>query len=100
MKWLLYPIPVSYTHLIPTEVEVLDGFNELDEAGLKKFIDEKGLAMDLGDIKFCQEYFRSEKRDPTITEIKICLLYTSRRGRDPVAGRGARRDRHHRHQDR
>ena len=32
---------------IPTEVEVLDGFNELDEAGLKKFIDEKGLAMDL-----------------------------------------------------
>ena len=51
-------------HPVPTEVEVLDGFNELDEAGLKKFIDEKGLAMDLGDIKFCQEYFRSEKRDP------------------------------------
>ena len=32
-------------HPVPTEVEVLDGFNELDEAGLKKFIDEKGLAM-------------------------------------------------------
>ena len=62
---------------IPTEVEVLDGFNELDEAGLKKFIDEKGLAMDLGDIKFCQEYFRSEKRDPTITEIKMIDTYWS-----------------------
>ena len=34
---------------IPTEVEVLDGFNELDEEGLKKFIDENGLAMDLGE---------------------------------------------------
>ena len=62
---------------IPTEVEVLDGFNELDEAGLKKFIDEKGLAMDLGDIKFCQEYFRSEQRDPTITEIKMIDTYWS-----------------------
>ena len=62
---------------IPTEVEVLDGFNELDEAGLKKFIDEKGLAMDLGDIKFCQEYFRSEKRDPTITEIRMIDTYWS-----------------------
>ena len=62
---------------IPTEVEVLDGFNELDEAGLKKFIDEKGLAMDLGDIKFCQEYFRTEQRDPTITEIKMIDTYWS-----------------------
>ena len=62
---------------VPTEVEVLDGFNELDEAGLKKFIDEKGLAMDLGDIKFCQEYFRTEQRDPTITEIKMIDTYWS-----------------------
>ena len=62
---------------VPTEVAVLDGFNELDEEGLKKFIDEKGLAMDLGDIKFCQEYFRSEKRDPTITEIKMIDTYWS-----------------------
>jgi len=64
-------------NLVPTEVAVLDGFNELDEEGLKKFIDEKGLAMDLGDIKFCQEYFRSEKRDPTITEIKMIDTYWS-----------------------
>ena len=33
--------------------------------------------MDLGDIKFCQEYFRSEKRDPTITEIKMIDTYWS-----------------------
>ena len=56
---------------------VLEGFNQLDEDGLKQFIEEKGLAMDLGDIKFCQEYFRSEQRDPTITEIKMIDTYWS-----------------------
>ena len=62
---------------VPTAVAVLDGFNQLDEEGLKKFIGEQGLAMDLGDIKFCQEYFRSEQRDPTITEIKMIDTYWS-----------------------
>ena len=62
---------------VPTAVATLEDFNELDEEGLKKFIDEKGLAMDLGDIKFCQEYFRSEHRDPTITEIKMIDTYWS-----------------------
>ena len=62
---------------MPTAVAVLEGFNQLDEAGLAKFIEEKGLAMDLGDIKFCQEYFRTEQRDPTITEIKMIDTYWS-----------------------
>ena len=62
---------------VPAAVAVLEGFNQLDEAGLAKFIEEKGLAMDLGDIKFCQEYFRSEQRDPTITEIKMIDTYWS-----------------------
>ncbi len=48
---------------VPAAVAVLEGFNQLDEAGLAKFIEEKGLAMDLGDIKFCQEYFRTEQRE-------------------------------------
>ena len=62
---------------IPTEVKTLVGFTELDEAGLKAFIDEKGLAMDLDDIKFCQKYFISEGRCPTITEIKMIDTYWS-----------------------
>ena len=49
---------------VPTAVAVLEGFNQLEEEGLKEFINKQGLAMDLGDIKFCQEYFRSEKRGP------------------------------------
>lgn len=51
---------------IPTEVAVLDGFISLDEEGLKNFIADYGLAMDLDDIKFCQKYFsETEKREPT-----------------------------------
>ena len=57
--------------------EVLDGFRELDEAGLAAFISERGLAMDEADIAFCQQYFRDEDRDPTITEIRVIDTYWS-----------------------
>ncbi len=62
---------------IPETVETLDGFCTLDDGGLRAFIDEHGLAMDFDDIKFCQSYFISEKRDPTITEIKMIDTYWS-----------------------
>ena len=62
---------------IPTEVKTLDGFTELSEEGLRQFIAEQGLAMDLDDIKFCQKYFISEGRCPTITEIKMIDTYWS-----------------------
>ena len=62
---------------VPAPVKVLEGFNQLDEEQLKKFIADNGLAMDLGDIEFCQKYFRSEHRDPTITEIKMIDPYWS-----------------------
>ena len=61
----------------PRPVEVLDGFRELDEAGLAAFIAERGLAMDEADIAFCQQYFRDEDRDPTITEIRVIDTYWS-----------------------
>lgn len=62
---------------IPTEVAVLEGFNDLNEEGLKKFIADNGLAMDFGDIAFVQDYFKGEKRNPTITEIKVIDTYWS-----------------------
>ena len=61
----------------PAMVETVEGFCDLDEAGLAAFIDARGLAMDLADIKFCQEYFRMEGRNPTITEIKMIDTYWS-----------------------
>ena len=61
----------------PEPVEVLNGFRDLDEVALAAFIAERGLAMDLADIRFCQEYFAGEQRDPTITEIKVIDTYWS-----------------------
>ena len=62
---------------IPTEVKTLDGFNNMDDEACGEFIKEYGLAMDRGDLEFCQNYFKSEHRDPTITEIKVIDTYWS-----------------------
>jgi phosphoribosylformylglycinamidine synthase len=61
----------------PADVEVLDGFLDLTDEGLQAFIDERGLAMDLADIQFCQRYFSGEGRVPTITEIRMIDTYWS-----------------------
>ncbi len=62
---------------IPTEVETLTGFIEASEETLESFRKDKGLAMDLDDLQFCQSYFQSEHRDPTITEIRMIDTYWS-----------------------
>jgi len=61
----------------PENVAVLDGFIALSEVGLREFIENYGLAMDFEDIKFCQAYFNSENRNPTITEIRMIDTYWS-----------------------
>ena len=72
-------LPETLTQEIPDPepVEVIDGFRELDEAGLAAFIAERGLAMDAADIAFCQQYFIDEGRDPSITEIRVIDTYWS-----------------------
>ena len=61
----------------PGKVETIAGFNEMDAAAGQKFIDERGLAMDLADLEFCQKYFSEEGHEPTITEIKVIDTYWS-----------------------
>ena len=62
---------------IPTEVPVLHGFRELSRPELEAFVRDYGLAMDADDITFCQNYFRKEERDPTITEVRVLDTYWS-----------------------
>ena len=62
---------------IPTQVETLEGFTQLDEEGLAQFIRTYGLAMDQDDIRYCRDYFRQEGRQPTITEIRMIDTYWS-----------------------
>ena len=71
------PETLKAVYEIPTEVKTLDGFIKLDRAGLENFVRDYGLAMDADDIAFCQDYFKSEQRDPTITEIRMIDTYWS-----------------------
>ena len=71
------PETLNIRYEIPTEVATLDGFINLDEQQLADFIKQYGLAMDIDDILFLQNYFRTEQRDPTVTEIRVIDTYWS-----------------------
>ncbi|MFI3141407.1 MAG: phosphoribosylformylglycinamidine synthase [Clostridia bacterium] len=71
------PETLKMSYEVPSEVEILDGFIDLDQAGLVDFVKSYALAMDNDDIKFCQDYFISENRNPTITEIRMIDTYWS-----------------------
>ncbi|MBE6593451.1 MAG: phosphoribosylformylglycinamidine synthase [Ruminococcaceae bacterium] len=62
---------------IPTSVQTLDGFIDFGEKELADMLSNLGLAMDIDDIRFCRDYFRTEQRDPTITEIRMIDTYWS-----------------------
>ena len=67
---------VSYD--VPTSVAAVEGFIAMDSAALEALLEKLGLAMDLDDLKFLQNYFRdTEHRDPTITEIRVVDTYWS-----------------------
>lgn len=62
----------------PDAVKTLAGFTSLTQAELGDLRDKLGLAMSEADLVFCQQYFHSdEKRDPTITEIRVIDTYWS-----------------------
>ena len=62
---------------IPESVATLEGFRDMDEEALQKMVADFGLAMDLDDLRFCRDYFRTEERDPTMTELKVIDTYWS-----------------------
>ena len=71
------PETLEVGYSVPETVETLDGFCKKSKKELKDMIKTLGLAMDADDIEFCQKYFISEKRDPTITEIRMIDTYWS-----------------------
>ena len=71
------PDTLKTEYEIPAEVETLTGFNSLTEPGLRRLMADRGLAMDIDDMTVCQEYFKKEGREPTVTEIKMIDTYWS-----------------------
>lgn len=62
---------------IPPKVEILTGFAQLPQPQLPAFIQQYGLAMDVEDLLFCQRYFKTEERDPSLTELRLIDTYWS-----------------------
>ena len=62
----------------PADIAVLDGFSDMEESVLKKLYDSLSLAMTFKDFLHIQNYFRTdEKRDPSMTEIRVLDTYWS-----------------------
>ena len=75
---LSMPETLAMEYATPESVATVTGFIKMDEAELTELLDKLGLAMDLDDLEFLQNYFRSEEdRDPTITEIRVVDTYWS-----------------------
>ncbi|MDE6432830.1 MAG: phosphoribosylformylglycinamidine synthase [Lachnospiraceae bacterium] len=62
----------------PADVEIFDGFKDMAETPLKELYDSLGLAMTFKDFLHIQNYFkREEKRDPSMTEVRVLDTYWS-----------------------
>ena len=75
----LAPVQTLQTqYALPQTVATIEGFVSMDDAALAQLLQTLGLAMDVDDLKFLQNYFReTERRDPTITEIRVVDTYWS-----------------------
>lgn len=63
---------------VPEDVAVVEGFLSMDDDALAQMIGEMGFAMDKDDLQFCRAYFKdTEKRDPTVTELRMIDTYWS-----------------------
>ena len=62
----------------PEDVKIFDGFKDMSEADLKALYDSLNLAMTFKDFQHIQNYFKNEeKRDPSMTEIRVLDTYWS-----------------------
>lgn len=89
LKFLVNPVESREASLEPAEtldlpieepkaVPVVEGLTQLDDAGIDALIADMGLAMSHGDMVMIRDYFRdTEKRDPTVTEIRVLDTYWS-----------------------
>ncbi|NDL67363.1 phosphoribosylformylglycinamidine synthase [Anaerotalea alkaliphila] len=75
---LAKPSTLELVYEMPESVETVDGFVDLDPAGVEVLWKRLGLAMSMEDLLFTQAYFRdTEKRNPTLTEIRVLDTYWS-----------------------
>ncbi len=75
---LTKPLSLKEEAVVPEDVKIVEGFITADDDKLAALAKDMGFAMDMGDLKFCQNYFRDEeKRDPSYTEMRVIDTYWS-----------------------
>jgi phosphoribosylformylglycinamidine synthase len=72
------PESLEIETVIPEDIAVIEDFNDKSHGALSEYKEQMGFAMTLEDLVFCQDYFKNtEKRNPTITELKVIDTYWS-----------------------
>jgi phosphoribosylformylglycinamidine synthase len=74
---LALPDTLELTVQEPGDIKTISGFNGMNGGQLEEFRTAMGFAMSEEDLLFTQEYFREEKRDPTVTELRVIDTYWS-----------------------
>lgn len=89
LKFLVNPVESREASLAPADtldlpieepkpVPAVEGLTKLDDKGIDDLIQSMGLAMSHDDLAMIRDYFRDEeKRDPTVTEVKVLDTYWS-----------------------
>jgi phosphoribosylformylglycinamidine synthase len=72
------PSDLQQDFIEPDKVSIVESFTDMNDVNLSEFLKDNGLAMSFYDLKFCRDYFKeTEKRNPSITEIKVIDTYWS-----------------------
>ncbi|MDR2357172.1 MAG: phosphoribosylformylglycinamidine synthase [Oscillospiraceae bacterium] len=72
------PITLEEEYAEPPPVGAVTGLTDADDDSLRAVLDGYALAMDMDDLRFLRDYFRdSERRDPTVTELRLLDTYWS-----------------------
>ncbi|MBQ6858553.1 MAG: hypothetical protein IJO02_03900, partial [Clostridia bacterium] len=72
------PETLAMTADVPADVAVIEGFITMNDKALENMVRSMGMAMSAEDLCFCRDYFRdTEKRDPSITELRAIDTYWS-----------------------
>ncbi|WP_144353063.1 phosphoribosylformylglycinamidine synthase [Sporomusa termitida] len=75
---LAKPDSLTMVCCVPSDVLAVNGFINKSPQDLLDFMNTQGLSMSFEDLTYCQQYFRdTERREPTITEIKVIDTYWS-----------------------
>ncbi|NLV86657.1 MAG: phosphoribosylformylglycinamidine synthase, partial [Clostridiales bacterium] len=71
------PKTLNINYVNSSTIAFIDGFCNMDLKELLVFLNSYSLSMEMDDLVFCQNYFKEEGREPTLTEIKLIDTYWS-----------------------